>query len=111
MYDVDGLNNLVNVNFDVDDRSIVCTFLNQPISEIKKCVANITYGVNCDQLLKTYSGIDTGNDVKTEPLDTVPGVAEYCFLVTATSNNITVKVEGNLVNLGNTNTPDTMSSL
>ena len=104
LYDADGLNNLVNVNFDLDDGSVVCTFLNQPISVTKLCIANITCGDNCDQLLNIYSGRNTGNEVKTVPLDRVPGVAEYCFLVTAKSNNVTVMVEGNLVNLGNTNT-------
>ena len=79
----DGINNVVNVKF---EKSILCTFLNQPPNIMKQCSANITYGEHCDRFLNTLSGIGTGDTVATQPLETVPGVAEYCFLVTAETN-------------------------
>ena len=101
---IDGLNNLVNVNFDATERSIICTFLNQPPQRVKECIANITYGSNCDEQLDVYRGMGSGDAVRTPPLQTVPGVAEYCFIVTAISNNVTVQLEGNLVNIGQVRT-------
>lgn len=107
----DGLNNLVNVNFDATERSVICTFLNQPSQRIKECIANITYGSDCDQFLGVYEGVDTGDAVRTPSLGTVRGVAEYCFTVTAISNNVTVQVEGNLVNIGTGESGDNIASI
>ena len=90
----------MNVNFDATERSVICTFLNQPSRRVKECIANITYGSDCDQFLNVYEGESTGDAVRTSSLGTVPEVAEYCFTVTAISNNVTVQVEGNLVNIG-----------
>ena len=95
----EGINNLVNVNFDLNQRSITCTFLNQPLNIMKQCSANITYGEDCDRFLNTFSGMGTGDKVTTQPLDAVPGVVEYCFLVTAETNNVTVLVDGTLLNI------------
>jgi hypothetical protein len=39
----------------------------------------------------------TGDTVATQPLEIVVGVAEYCFLVTAEANNVTVLVNGTLL--------------
>ena len=75
---------------------ITCTFLNQPPNILKHCSANITYGPNCDILLDTFSGTDTGDTVATERLKALPEVVEYCYLITAISNNITVLVNGTL---------------
>ena len=88
------------MRFTPDDRSIVCSFINQPTSTLKHCSANITYGENCDQLLGIYDTVSNGNSVRTPPLETRADVADYCFIVTATSNNVTVMVEGSLVNIG-----------
>ena len=66
---------------------------------MKQCYANITYGENCEIFLDTYSGMGTGDSVRTQELKVVPGVVEYCFLVNATSNNVTVLVDGTLQNL------------
>jgi hypothetical protein len=93
----EGINNLVSVDFDVNQRSIICTFLNQPSNIVKQCSANITYGENCDRFLGVFNGMGTGDSVVTQPLETVPRVAEYCFLVTAETNNVTVLVDGILI--------------
>ena len=86
-------------------RSITCTFLNQPLENTKHCSANITYGANCDQSLGAYSGSSTGPSdfLSTSPIDLLNDIAEYCFIVTASSGNVTVVVEGtlNLINIGN----------
>ena len=68
---------------------------------MKQCIANITFGSKCDQHLGMYSGMGTGNKVRTSPVGRAPGVDEYCFVVNATSRNITVLVQGNLRNSGN----------
>lgn len=96
----EGFNNLVDVNFVPNVGRLMCTFKNQPQEIIKHCDANVTYGDNCDKLLNVYKGMDIGDAVLTLPLETVPGVTDYCFVVTAISNNVTVMVEGNLVNIG-----------
>ena len=95
----DGINNLVNVNFDLNQGSIICTFLNQQPNVMKRCSANITYGEDCDRFLNILSGMGTGDTVATQQLEGVPGVDEYCFLVTAESNNVTVLVDGTLLSI------------
>ena len=97
---IEGINNLVDVNFDPNQRIITCTFLNQPFDILKHCSANITYGDNCERFLNIFSGTSTGNTVATQQLEAVPGVVDYCFLATAKSNNVTVLVDGTLQNLG-----------
>ena len=94
----DGSNNLVNVNFEPATRSIMCTFLNQPLDRDKLCSASIAYGDNCDQHLGVYSGTGTGDSVTTQSLKLEPmdDVNEYCFSVTASSGGRTVIVEGTL---------------
>jgi hypothetical protein len=95
----EGINNLVNVNFDLNQRSIMCTFLNQPLNIVKRCSANITYGEDCDRFLGFFNGMGTGDTVTTQPLEAVAGVDEYCFLVTAESINVTVLVDGTLLSV------------
>ena len=87
------------MNFDLNQRSIICTFLNQPPNIVKRCSANITYGEDCDCFLNIFSGMGTGDTVATQQLEAVPGVAEYCFLVTAETNNVAVLVDGTLLNI------------
>ena len=89
------------MKFDLNEKKIICYFKNQPTATMKRCDANITYGENCDQPLSVYRGNEDGNTVSTSQLETAPGVTDYCFVVTAVSNNVTVMVEGNLVNTGN----------
>ena len=62
----------------------------------KQCIANITYGTHCDQLVDIYRGEGTDNSVMTSPLDFINGVSEYCLLVTAVNGNVTVIVEGTI---------------
>ena len=66
---------------------------------MKQCSANITYGEDCDRFLGVFSGMGTEDTIATQPLETVPGVDEYCFLVTAETNNVTVLVNGFLNNI------------
>ena len=87
------------MNFDRNQRSIICTFLNQPRNIEKQCSANITYGEDCDRFLGIFAGMGTGDNVTTHPLETISGVTEYCFLVTAETNNVTVLVDGTLLNI------------
>ena len=74
----------------------MCTFLNQPPGIVKQCGANITYGEDCNRFLGVFNGMGTGDTVATKQLETVPGVVDYCFLVTAEANNVTVLVDGTL---------------
>ena len=88
------------MSFSQDDQSIVCSFFNQPTATLKNCSANITYGSNCDQLLGVYSTETSGNTLRTPPLVTRADTTEYCYVVTATSSNVTVMVEGIFTDIG-----------
>ena len=88
------------MSFDLYEKRIVCTFKNQPTATTKQCDANITYGENCNQELDVYRGMGVGDTVSTSQLEILPGITDYCFIVTAISSNVTVMVEGTLVNTG-----------
>ena len=92
----DGVNSIVDVNFNSEMKTIICAFLNQPMNITKECFVNITYGPNCGQILGSYTNEGTEDSVSTHELPLIEGVSEYCFTVTARSNNVTVSVEGTL---------------
>jgi hypothetical protein len=98
MYSVGGVNNFVDINFNSEMTTIICTFLNQPMDTTvaKECSFNITYGPNCGQQLGSYISVGTGESISSPELPLIEGVSEYCFTVTAKSNNVTVSVEGTL---------------
>ena len=62
----------------------------------KECFVNITYGPNCGQQLYSHISETTGDSVSTPELPLIEDISEYCFIVTARSNNVTVSVEGTL---------------
>jgi hypothetical protein len=95
-YVVGGINSFVDINFNSEMTTIICTFLNQPMDTIKECSINITYGPNCGQLLGLYTNVGTGDSVSSPELPLIEDVSEYCFTVTARNNNETVSVEGTL---------------
>ena len=76
----------------------MCYFPNQSIFEdLKQCIANITYGTNCDQHLGVYRAEGEGSSVVTRAIDFKEEVSSYCLVVSASSSIIgTVIVEGNL---------------
>lgn len=91
------------MTFDPTTRSVLCSFLNESlIDQGKKCIANITYGINCNQPLGVFSGVGAGNSVITPSVEFIDTVSEYCLLVSAISGNVTVMVEGTLIDIGNT---------
>ena len=62
----------------------------------KECSLNITYGPECGQLLGLYTNVGTGDSVSSPELPLLEDISEYCFTITARSNNVTVSVEGTL---------------
>ena len=90
------MNNFVDIDFNSGTTTIICTFLNQPMDTIKQCSINITYGPNCGQQLGSYTSEGIGDSVSSPELPLLEDVSEYCFTVTARSNNVTVSVEGTL---------------
>ena len=90
------MNNFVDINFDSETTTIICTFLNQPMDTTKECSFNVTYGPDCGQLLGLYTSMGTGDSVSSPELPLIEDISEYCFTVTARSNNVTVSVEGTL---------------
>ena len=54
------------------------------------------YGPNCGQLLGSYINEGTGHSISTPELPLIEDITEYCFTVTARSNNVAVSVEGTL---------------
>lgn len=103
----DGVNNLVNVNFNKTARRFNCTFLSPPPNTLKHCKASVKYGNDCGKQLKggLLNGSSSADTVMTEVLVLrhIEGVNEYCFSVTASSDNKTVIIEGTLdvLNCGN----------
>ena len=75
----------------------MCRFLNQ-MKGIKSCSFNITYGENCETPLGVYSSTGPTDSVSlsTPSVEFIDNEAEYCFMLTATSGNNTVGVEGSL---------------
>ena len=99
-----GINSFVNVTFDLSTRSISCLFLNQSQRDSEKqCIANVTYGANCDQHEGIYLTSGMGNSVTTPPLKFTESELQHCLFVTAISGNTTVIVEQklSLINTGN----------
>ena len=91
------VNSFVEVSFVPTMRTILCSFLNQSTSiNTKQCIANITYGTNCDQHLVTYSAVGVGSSMTTPPIEFISEVPFYCILVSASNGVDTVIVEGNL---------------
>ena len=105
VHSIDGINNFVEINFNSEMKTIICTFLNQLMDTTKECFLNITYGSNCGQQLGSYISEGTGDSISSPELPLIEDVSEYCFIITARSNNVTVSVEGtlNLFEVSNVN--------
>lgn len=106
---IGGVNNFINVHFNLTGRTFICTFddHNQPPG-VKYCNASISYGSNCRIFLGVYVGSSTSNVVTTAPLDLFADNTEYCYNITVTALNKNVNhimVEGvlNLLTLSASN--------
>ena len=73
-----------------------CIYRNQSINIIKYCNVSIAYGTDCDKTLGTYRNMNVSSTVITPPIDSVPGVNEYCYSVSASYGNERIAIEGNL---------------
>jgi hypothetical protein len=94
---IGGINTFVEVGFNSITKTITCFFPNQSmLGDSKQCIANVTYGPNCDQHLGVYRAEGEGSSVTTRTIDFKDEVSSYCFVVTASSSTATVTVEGNL---------------
>ena len=76
-----------------------------PTNSYKQCIANVTYGMNCDKLLGSSKPAEArSSNVLTSPFDFefIDGVSQYCLIVVATCGHESVIVEGivNLFNFG-----------
>ena len=90
---IDGINKFVSVSFDSATNRLRCIFPSLPNDVLKQCT--VTYGINCDQQFSDlYSNASTGEFVTIPPLELMSDVTEYCFIVTASSNNLTATVRG-----------------
>lgn len=86
---VDGTNDFVMVEAQSD--RIICTFLN-PQDDEKSC--SIVYGHDCQHLNpETLMEQTLGGNSVTVPL--LQHMEVYCYLVTATSGDISINIEGN----------------
>ena len=90
------MNNFVEIDFNSKMKTIICKFLNQPVNTTNECSFNVRHGPECDQLLGLYTNASTGDSVSSPELPLIQNISEYCFTVTARSNNVTVSVEGTL---------------
>ena len=92
------MNPVVNVMINISSNSVLCHFLRASTTD-KQCIANVTYGDNCDQFLGTYTGVGTSDIITTSPLEFINGVSEYCLYVIAITNNNIIVVEDLRINL------------
>ena len=71
--------------------------MNLPSDDLKQCTANVTYGTNCDQQFSNlYTNKSTDEFATTIPLELTSNITEYCYLVVASSGNITAAVRGRI---------------
>lgn len=99
MHTLDHINNFVCVSFDSATNRLRCTFSSLPNDVLKQCSANITYAIginnNCDQQFSDlHSNESTGEFVTIPPLELISDVTKYCFVVTASTDNLTAAVRG-----------------
>ena len=86
----DGINNFINIKYDQDLMNITCEFLNEPYDSIKECIVNLTYGSLCEN---EFDIVGTGDSITVSLPDIIGDASDYCFNVTASSDNTTVVVE------------------
>ena len=83
------------MNYNSATSTIYCTFLNKLDTTEKSC--SIKYGL-CNQGLvnstQGFSATETPNSVSLKLTDLSDGA--YCYVVTASSDNTTIKVKGSL---------------
>ena len=92
--------------FDLSTKRIFCQFLSELQRESEKqCIANVTYGANCDQHEGIYPASGVGDSVTTPPLMFTDSVSEHCVFVTAISGNTIVIVEQKLSLIDTGNVP------
>ena len=98
LYFADGMNYFVDVRFEQTLTGvIICEFMSAPFNDTEQCIANITYGTDCSQTLGIYEGGGIGHSIRTSLLNiNTDEDTEYCFTVTASTQVVTVKVEGRL---------------
>ena len=76
----------------------MCNFLSVTTNRLKSCVANITYGINCENHLSLYRSVFTGDSVTIivrNAIDTINiGLREYCFDIVASNGSMTVVIKG-----------------
>lgn len=85
-------NNFVDVNYDINRGSVICTFSDMNDESEKSC--SITYGVCRQQEVKTIHGNSTGYQITLE-LDDLQN-ANYCYVATINNSTFTVNVNGRI---------------
>ena len=92
---IECINRFVDVQYNSVDSTISCTFLNQMDTSIKSC--SITYGPcgqNRTQRVEERSSLALPNNVTL--MITLHASGSYCYTVTASNDNFTIAVEGQL---------------
>ena len=84
------------------ERMVVCKFLNDPTNGPKFCVANFTYGSNCENQLEIHENYTDFGDSVVIYLQNLTGVhdmyneSDYCFVILTNNGTTTVLIEGRL---------------
>ena len=91
-------NEYVKVIYDSTTSTIFCTFLNELDTTEKSC--SIKYGLCNQELVNSTQGFSTTktpNSVSLKLTDLSDGV--YCYVVSASSDNIAINVKGSVLSL------------
>ena len=89
---LDKSNNFVNLNYDMNTKRIICTFINMEDASKKSC--SIVYGVCGQQEIRTLQENSTSNQISLE-LDNLEE-ATYCYVATISNSTFTVNVNGTI---------------
>ena len=90
---LDGVNSFTDVIFDPAAETITCVFLNEPLDSMKECNVILSYGTNCNTVLRTYDTSGSGNTfIETPPLRFIEGIDQYCIKIIARSQNLNFNI-------------------
>ena len=90
------MNQFVIIKYDSATSTIVCQFISQATT-LKSC--NVKYGQRNQNLMMDYTSLQKNSTLNTIALDVDPDRLE-CYVVIASSDEVTIAVEGQRLGTG-----------
>lgn len=91
-YYIDQSNNFVDLNYDMNTKRVICTFVNKEDASKKSC--SIVYGVCGQQEIRTLQENSTSNQIPLQ-LDNLEE-ATYCYVATISNSTFAINVNGTI---------------